>query len=353
MGRPKVVIAGAGFAGVKVAKLLRGKADITLVAPTDRFVYLPLIHELISESETPPSVSKKLKDIFRTATLVESRVVAVEGSEAITAEGERLPFDVFVDAIGAEPNDFGIPGVRDHTFSFYSIRDALLANGNLKAAAASVYGRPLKVLIIGASFTGIEVAGETRELMQKLDVECEIELLDAGSKIFPHQSAAFRRAIHDEMRRADLNVTLGSRITAVNDGVVVVVDEKGRRAHAGDVILWCAGARPRSIDGIDTNVLPTLRSVTRNDVYIVGDAANFPREMAVPKLAQTAEAQAKVVAHNILHPDDPRDYEVELKGLIVSIGQARAVAEIGGSLLTGSVPWQIKKRLYKTKIALA
>lgn len=325
---------------------------MTIIAPTDRFVYLPLIHELVSEHETPPSVSKRLSDIFQTATLVEDRVIGIDGHEAVTASGDRYPFDHFVHAAGAEPNDFGLPGVRDHTFSFYSIRDAILANGHLKAAAASVYGRPLKVIIVGASFTGVEVAGEVRELMRKLDVECSIELLDAGDDIFPYQSDEFRAAVWDGLNALDLQVRLRCRIAMVNESVVVMGKGKDKEAIPADVILWCAGARPRTIDGVDNDVGPTMQMKGRDDVWVVGDAANFPREMGVPRLAQTAEAEAKVLAHNILNPDKPKEYQADVKGIIVSLGQDRAVADMGGALLTGKVPWQIKKRLYKTKIRL-
>lgn len=351
-GKPNVVIAGAGFAGVKTAKALRGKANITLIAPTDRFVYLPLIHELVSEHETPRTVSKRLSEIFQTATLVEDRVVAIDGNEAVTASGARYPFDHFVHAAGAEPNDFGLPGVREHTFSFYSIRDALLANGHLKAAAASVYGRPVKVVIIGASFTGVEVAGEVRELMQKLDVDCTIDLLDAGTEIFPHQSKDFRDGVWQALGEMDLNVRLGCRISIVNEGVVLMGKGEDKEAIPADVILWCAGARPRTIDGVDPNVDSTMQMQGRDDVWVVGDAANFPREMGVPKLAQTAEQMAPVAAHNILHPDRMKPYAPELKGVIVSVGHERAVAEMAGTTLTGKIPWHIKKRLYKAKIRL-
>ena len=352
MAKPRVVIAGAGFAGVKTAKALRGKADITIIAPTDRFVYLPLIHELVSEHETPSSVSKRLSDIFQTATLVEDRVVAIEGNEAVTASGDRYPFDHFVHAAGAEPNDFGLPGVREHTFSFYSIRDALLANGHLKAAAASVYGRPVKVVLIGASFTGVEVAGEVRELMRKLDVECDIDLLDAGEDIFPHQSKEFRDGVWKALGEMDLNVRLGCRISIVNEGVVIMGNGPDKEAITADVILWCAGARPRTIDGVDPNVGANMQMAGREDVWVVGDSANFPREMGVPKLAQTAEQMAPIAAYNILHPDRMKDYRPELKGVIVSVGRDRAVAEMAGTTLTGKIPWHIKKRLYMAKIRL-
>lgn len=347
----RVVIAGAGFAGIKVARALQGRANVTLIAPTDRFVYLPLIHELVSEREKPPTVSKRLPHIF-SGTLVEDRVAAIEGNHAVTASGQRHEFDHFVHAAGAEPNTYGVPGVRENSFSFYSIRDALLANGHLKAAAASVYGRRPRVLIVGASFTGVEVAGEVRDLMRGLDVECDIELLDAGKDIFRHQSTMFRDEIWKALKQMDLKVHLGRRVVLVNEGVVVTDDDK-KQAIVADVILWCAGARPRTIDGVDPNVRPTLQSATRDDVWVAGDAAQFPAKMGVPKLAQTAEKQALIVAHNILHPHQMRTYKLSLSGIIVSIGRSRAVAELrGGTVMSGKIPWHIKRRLYKTKMRL-
>lgn len=348
-----MVIAGAGFAGVRVAKLLQDAAKVTVVAPTDRFVYLPLIHELVSEKETPPSISKHLAQILPNARLVEDRVESVEGNTATTASGDRIPFDHFVHAAAAQPNDFGVPGVREHTFSFYSIRDALMANGHLKAAAASVYARKPRVLIVGASFTGVEVAGEVRDLMEKLDVDCEIHLFEAGERLFPKQSNRFRAKVHEALDNMNVQIRFRTRIRLVNEGVLIH-GHPARAADTGDVILWCAGAKPRSIQGVDAHVRPTLQSAAKDNHWVVGDAAEFPAEAGIPRLAQTAEQQAYVAAHNILFPDAMQSYVMDYKGIILSIGRNRAVAELAnGRVLSGRIPWEIKRRLYKAKIRMA
>ncbi|MBW3583006.1 MAG: hypothetical protein KY455_07905, partial [Euryarchaeota archaeon] len=94
--------------------------------------------------------------------------------------------------------------------------------------------------------------------------------------------------------------------------------------------------------------------VARDDVYIVGDAAQFPREMGVPKLAQTAEHQAEIAAWNILNPERHKHYATLVKGIIVSIGHDYAVAELSGDMVyTGKIPWHVKRTLYKAKIRLA
>ena len=104
------------------------------------------------------------------------------------------------------------------------------------------------------------------------------------------------------------------------------------------------------LDGVDGSVDMTMRSSARDDVFFVGDAALFPREAGVPRLAQTAEMQAPIVAHNVLHPESMKTYEPKLKGVLLSVGQNKAVLEAGAVVLTGMIPWQMKKRMYKAKL---
>lgn len=348
----RVVVAGAGFAGINVAKRLESDCDVTLVAPTDRFVYLPLIHEVLSETTLPGDVTKKLNDILPRTKLVHGRAAKVEEFELVTAAGERIPFDDLVVAVGAEPNDFGVPGVQEHALSFYSVGDALRANATLKVKATEVRDRPLRVVVIGASFTGVEVAGEAAELLDKLDVAHEILLLDALPEIFPRQGAEFRQAVYEGTERLGLEVRTGQKIVQVLPDEVRVAGEDGPIAVPADVIFWCAGVRPKRIEGVNPNVRDTLQSVARDHIWLVGDSADFPREAGVPKLAQTAEQQAKLCAYNILNPETPKRYDAAVKGLILAIGERFAVAEVADQVWRGQIPWHVKRNLYKAKIAL-
>lgn len=352
--RERVLVAGAGFAGVRVAKALEAKRDVTLVAPTRQFVYLPLIHEVLSENVSPRKVARALDEVLPDTTLVYGRAERVVGKELVTHDGEHLPFDKLVVAVGAEPNDFGVPGVKRHALPFYSVGDALMANATLKQHVAERGGARLRVAVVGASFTGVEVAGEAAELLREIGVDHEVVLLDAMDTIFPQQSQSFREGVREGLDRLELHLRLGQRIVEVREHAVVVAGDDGPAEVPADVTFWCAGAKPRQVYGVNPQVRPTLQSIARDDVFVVGDAASFPRERAVPKLAQTAEDQAKLAARNLLRPDDMRAYEPNVKGLIVSIGHGYAVAELkGGAVFTGAVPWHVKRQLYKARIRLA
>lgn len=353
---PRVVIAGAGFAGLNIAKALRDACDATLVAPTDRFVYLPLIHEVLSETVGPDDVTRRLKGVLAGVKLVHARADFVDRHELVLTDGRRLGFDVLVVAVGAEPNDFGVPGVGQHALPFYSVGDALRANAVIKMAVADAHdqGRSLRMTVVGAGATGVEVAGEAEMLVKKLSIDHSILVLDALPEIFPRQTAKFRKEVRAGLDRLGIEVRTGQKITKVARDHLVVEDKDGMHRIDSDVTFWCAGVRPRAIAGVDPKVRRTLQSVARDDVYVVGDAATFPKDLPVPKLAQTAEEQTAVVAHNILHPGRKREYRPHVKGIIVSVGHNYAVAELAGRrVMAGNIPWHVKRALYKAKIALA
>lgn len=352
--KQRVVVCGAGFAGIKVAKGLESKAEVTLVAPTDRFVYLPLIHEVLSDSVLPREVTKPIGSILKKAGHVHGRAVKVEGNTLHTAAGETIPFDKLVVAIGAEPNDFGVPGVKEHALSFYSVGDALQANAMVRMKASEKKkGEKLKVVVVGASFTGVEVAGELAELSDNLGIERDILLLDALPKIFPRNSTEFRMGVEEGLDRLGLKVRTGQKIVEVRADAVIVDGDEGPVEVPHDMVFWCAGVKPRDLEGVNPNTRDTLQSVARDDVFLVGDSTRFPREKGVPKLAQTAEEQAQLAVHNILDPEKMKHYNPVVKGLIISIGEGFAVAEIsGGYVYKGKIPWHVKRSLYKAKIAL-
>lgn len=353
----RVVVAGSGFAGLGVARHLQDECDVTIVSPSGRFVYLPLIHEIVGETVDAPEVTRALADVLPKCAIVVDKVASVYDKEIVTARSERIPFDVLVVAVGAEPNDFGVKGVKEHAITFTSAGDALRANAALKIASADAADafRPARVLVVGAGYTGVEVAAEAAALLDRLGSEREVLVLDALPEIFPRQSPEFRDGVREGLDRLGITLRTSQRIVEVRADGAIVQGKDGRTSlEPADAIFWCAGAKPRQVPGVDPNVRPTLQSVARDDVYVLGDAARFPKEWGVPQLAQTAEQQAEIAAHNILHPERPRPYEPSIRGVIVSVGPGYAVAELTkGPVLTGKVPWTVKRNLYKAKILFA
>lgn len=343
-----MVVVGAGFGGLTLAQEIAQDVDVTLVAPGGRFVFVPLMHEVLGESVAPPEVVLDAVSRARGARVVAEAAARVEGREVVLDTGARLPFDVCVVAVGAQPNDFGVPGVGEHALFFQTLEDAMRANAAVKDAASR---GEVRVAIAGASFTGVEVAGEVHALLQKLGAAGSITLLDALPEVFPQQSPRFRQRVREALSERRMRLRLSAKIVEVRPGEVVVQDAP---AEPADVIFWCAGVKPRALPGIDARVRWTLQSEARDDVFVIGDAAQFPKGANVPRLAQTAQDQARACAWNVLYPDAMRPYEPHVRGLVVSVGRHHAVAELaGGLVLAGDLPWHVKRLLYKAKIALA
>lgn len=345
--RRRVVVAGAGFAGMKAAELLTTDHEVVVVAPRPRFTFLPLVHELLSEETVPADIERGLDEIAP-ATYVQGKAAAVEEKRLVTEDGQRIRFDALVVAIGAEPHFFGVPGAREHALPLWSLHQALAVNVRLKRLllmppTAGSY----RITVVGAGATGLEVATEAAAFFDRYDAPHEVRVLEMRPQIFPESRARFRREVRKGLKRLGVQLmtqTVVKEVTA--DGPRVAMGEDEQRVLASDATIWCAGIRGRMVRPLSMKVDWTLRSVDHDAVWIAGDCARFPEPVA--QLAQTAEAQGEVVAYNVRHPDQPKTYEPKVKGTILSLGPGYAVAETGtGNVMAGKLPWHLKKQYYK------
>ncbi len=347
-----VVIAGAGFGGLKAAELLQGHANVTLVSPDDRFTFKPLTHELVSEESTPRRITRPVEDKL-TGEHVVARAVQVKDGHLTTGAGEEVAFDKLIVAIGAEPNYFGVPGAREHALPFWSLRDGLRGNSRLKELLVEgpAHGDRFHVNVVGAGLTGLEVATEVAAFFERYQAPYQVNVPELREELFPHMEEGFARATEKGLERYHVNVLLGAQVQEIRPDGVDVQLAGDEVVLPSDLTFWCAGIQGRTLDPLSMEVRPTLRSVDDEDVYIVGDCARFRREdydAPVPQLAQTAEQGAEVAVHNILTPHREKRFDPKVKGTILSLGPGYAVAQLRtGHVMSGRLPWHVKKQLYK------
>lgn len=248
------------------------------MAPEGRFVYVPLMHEVLGESIAPPEVMLDIARIIPSARVVPSRALRVDKNEVALESGDHVAFDVCVVALGGVPNDFGVPGVQEHALTFQTLEDALRANAAVKSAVAKGASR---IVVVGASFTGIEVAGEIHSLLAKFGSRARLVLMDALPDIFPHQSPLFRQRVREALDERGIELVLSSKIKEVEPGAVVV---EGRANVEGDVVFWCAGVKPRGIDGVDSHVRATLQTLRVTTFSWSATQPSSPRGWTCPSL---------------------------------------------------------------------
>lgn len=384
-----IVIVGGGAGGLELATRLGNrlgknkKAAITLIDSTRTHVWKPLLHEIAAGSMNPDKheleyMAQAHWHNFR------FRLGRMDGLNRATKEvtvaphfdedgAEVIPrrtfkYDTLVIAIGSTTNDFGIKGALEHSIALDTQGQAerfhrRLHNALVRAQTQTTPIQPgqLEVVIVGAGATGVELAAElhntTRELaaygLDKIDADrdVKISIIEASDRVLPALPPKLSTAVELELKRLNVQVLTGERVTEVSD--------KGVTTHSGhfipsELVVWAAGIKApdflKQLNGLETNrinqlvVKQTLQTTLDENIFAFGDCAACPwigHDGNVPPRAQAAHQQAsllfktmkKRVANNTNLPNYIyRDY-----GSLVNLGRYSTVGSLMGALSGGSM----------------
>src|SRR5246500_5944364 len=243
----RVVIVGGGFAAVKFAKTLREKlsaaeCEILLFNRENHMVFHPLLADVAGASINPDAAAAPLRQMLPGVSCRTERVqrIDLQSSEIEFDDGNgvltRLHYDHVVVACGAESNLGIIPGMTDHAFAFKVMRDAIDLRQHIvrqmefaEAATDPDLRRwHLSFIIVGAGFSGVEVAGEMNELVRsstrfyrnfrKEDVT--VSLVHTRDVILPEVARSLGEFARKKMEKAGIDILLNVRaVAATHDGV--------------------------------------------------------------------------------------------------------------------------------------
>lgn len=364
MSRPRIVIVGAGFAGYRTAKELsrkaRGKADITLLNPTDYFLYLPLLPQVAAGILEPRRVTVSLSGTLPRVRLVlgeadgidmDARTVHYTDPEGGTGS---LSYDRLVLAVGSVNKLLPIPGVAEHAHGFRGLPEALYLRDHvtrqveLAAAADDRAGCAARCtfVVVGAGYTGTEVAAhgqlstdaQVRRHPLREDVRPRWILLDVADRVLPELDEHLSRTADRTLRERGVEVRMGTSVKeATSDGVLLTDGEFVETR----TLVWCVGVRPdplvestgQPVERGRLVVDPYLRLPGRPEVFACGDAAAVPDldnpGGVTPMTAQHAWRHGRTVAHNIaasFGDGEPEPYRHRDLGFVVDLGGAKAAA---------------------------
>src|SRR5271166_2239550 len=203
--RLRVVIIGAGFAGLSAAKALRAApVDLVVIDRHNYHLFQPLLYEVATAGLSPADIAAPIRQILGrqdNTTVMLANVAGVDVSrKEVIAEGRRIPFDKLVIATGAQHAYFGhdewgkyAPGLKRIDDATYVRRRILLAFEKAETETNEEERRRLlNFVIVGAGPTGVEMAGAIAELAKKaLARDCRtidparIILIEAGPRVLP------------------------------------------------------------------------------------------------------------------------------------------------------------------------
>jgi NADH dehydrogenase len=371
--RPQVVVVGAGFGGLSVARALaKADADVLMLDRNNYHGFWPLLYQVATAGLEPEAIAYPARAILRKYANTSFRLAEVRGvdfeQKLVLIDGEPIPYDYLVLAAGSANNYFGNAALAAKTFGMKDLDEAeRLRNHVLLAFERAVSERDparraalLTFVIVGGGPTGVELAGAFVELIRHvlrkdypmLDVaQARVVLVEAGERILASFPASLQRNALRRLKKMGVELRLQTAVADVRDGEVRFKDGT---TLAAETVVWAAGVRSAQIAdtlpvalgrGARVKVAPTLALPERPEVFVIGDMAyleGYKQGQAYPMVAPVAIQQGKRAGRNILaliagEPQQPFRYFD--KGQMATIGRRAAVFDAFGVRLTGFLAW--------------
>jgi NADH dehydrogenase len=362
----RVVVLGAGYAGLTLARRLEARlpktVEIVVVDDSEQHLVQHELHRVIRHPTVEDAITVPLRDVLNRATIRTARVERVDrdarqvhlrdeasrASEGRTQSDDVLGYDYAAVCLGAETAFYDLPGVDEYGLPLkrlvhaHRIRDAFLD-------ACEVDGR---AVVGGAGLSGVQVAGELAALADERGADVEVTVLERLDSVAPAFPDAFQSAVRDALDSAGVAVHTNARVTGATAEAVELDD----RTVPYDTFVWTGGIRGPDALGSDR---PVVRGDLRLDdhTFAVGDAARVVDAdgAAVPASAAAAIREARTVATNVDRlvswdldagatdefPPKLSPFRFDAPGWIVSVGDD-AVATVGPKVFTGAAARAMK-----------
>jgi NADH dehydrogenase len=371
--RPRVVVIGAGFGGLSVAKALkRAPVDLVVIDRENYHLFQPLVYQVAMAELSGNDISASIRAVL--ARQKNTRVLLGEVSaidferRVVTTQDCTVEFDYLVLAAGARPNYFGkdewselAPSPKSLDAALDIRRRVLYAFEEAEALEGDslLRRRLLEFVIVGGGPTGVEFAGALAELsrrglardFRRIDPgTAKVHLVEGGDKVLGHFPGNLPERAAEQLEELGVILHPGKRVMAIDDHGVTLSD--GTRLDAATVI-WAAGVKPvalaemvpgeRDREG-RVKVGPDLSVPGHPNVFVIGDMAHFEEAggQVLPGLAPVAIQQGHAVARNLdreLRGEAREPFRYFDKGMLATIGRSRAVGAVGNVRFSGFIAW--------------
>jgi NADH dehydrogenase len=368
----RIVVIGAGFAGLAVARgLNKSLAHVTLIDRDNYHLFQPLLYQVATAALSPADIAEPIRRMVRgqdncEVLLGDITAIDIKGRQ-ITIDSRSLDYDVLVLAAGATPSYLGHDDWGQFAPGLKTLADARDIRARLllcfeyaeKSRDPQERERLMTFVVVGGGPSGVELAGSIAELarhtlsrdFRHIDPKsARIILLEAGSRILESFPASLSRYAAETLAKLGVDVRQGC---AVNDITADTVDANGHQIHCG-LTIWAAGVKASPVAGmlgVETDkhgrvpVDANLTVIGLSDVYALGDIALFKSAggKALPGLAQVAKQQGeylgRALAAKIASGAAPEPFTFHDRGNVAIVGRHSAVVDFGWIRLTGIAAW--------------
>ncbi|GGH17597.1 NAD(P)/FAD-dependent oxidoreductase [Silvibacterium dinghuense] len=372
--RPRVVVVGAGFAGINAAKqLAKLPVDVTVIDRTNHYTFQPLLYQIALAVLSPADIAQPIRRILSGNTNTEvlmDEVVSIEApSRRVHLEsGAIVAYDYLVLATGSTHSYFSHPEWAELAPGLKQIEDAteirrrvLLAFELAERQMVETGSHPpLQFVIIGAGPTGVELAGAisdiTRLYMAKdfhhIDTKkTKIIILEGSPAVLGMYPTDLQQKAILQLHKLGVEVHTGALVTDLQPGYVIIGEGAQTKRIESVCTLWAAGVKSSPLGRLlaasmgNDSILDRrgcvlvdehLNPKGHPEIFICGDLAHFEQDgKQVPGVAQPAMQMGRYAAGRIgLLVCDPsaaaqqKGFRYFDKGDMATIGRKMAVARI-------------------------
>ncbi|HLU50953.1 MAG TPA: NAD(P)/FAD-dependent oxidoreductase [Flavobacteriaceae bacterium] len=379
MEKKKVIVVGAGFAGVTLSKKLdKNLFDVLLIDKLNHHQFQPLFYQVATSQIEPSSISFPIRNIFKNQNHVQVRMAEVlsihqETNSISTTIGE-FQYDYLVLAMGCKTNFFGNENISKHAFTLKSTYDAITIRNHIlqvfekmthvsEEEKESLYN----LIVVGAGPTGVELSGAFAEIKKHiLPVDYpgidfskfKIFLVEGSNHTLNNMSEKSKKESETYLEKMGVTIIKNTFVQDY-DGETIALNN-GETIHSKTVI-WAAGVIANTMEGMpEIAKLPGNRiKVDRqnkvegsSNIFAIGDIANMPTEKypkGHPQLANVAINQAKLLAKNLkagLRSKPFQSFEYTDLGNMATIGRNKAVVDFPFMHIKGYFAWLIWMSLH-------
>jgi NADH dehydrogenase len=377
VGGKRILVVGAGFAGLYAAMGMKGLARaghrVTVVNSENFMQYQPFLPEVASGTIDPRAVVVPLRTVLRHCEIVIGEVERVDHerrrARVRLADGRprEIGYDVLVLTPGSTSRVLPIPGLAEHGVGFKTVEEAIylrnrvLSQLDVAAATDDEQARraALTFVFVGGGYAGVEALGELEDLARDAMAtypslhpeEMRWVLVDAAPKILPELGEDLAEYASERLALRGIEIAVSTRLDSYLEGVVRLSD--GRSFGAG-TLVWTAGVRPSPLardsglpvdEGGRLRTDEFLRVLDVADAWAAGDAAAVPDRTTgglMPPTAQHGMRQGRRVARNItawLDGGRMEPFVYRNIGAVCSLGRYKGIATIWSVKLRGFPAW--------------
>ncbi len=373
--KPRIVIVGAGFGGVKLAKLFaKENVNVTLVDRHNFHLFQPLLYQVSTAVLSTDEIAYPVRTFFRENKNVEFFMAKAQGVDKdrkvlLTNHGE-IAYDYLILAAGATTNFFGMENVEKYSYGMKTLQEAvhirnhvlhMFERANKCEDSEEERRRMLSFVVVGGGPTGVEEAGALTELIavqkkeyHNLDFdEVSVKLIEATPDVLLMMAPNLRQHTVKVLERKGVDVLLNTQVMDYDGESLKLKD--GTEIPTKTVI-WAAGVKAvpfiancgSEVDrGGRIIVNEKLQVEGSENVFAIGDCAHFQHgtERPLPTVAPVATQQAKVAYENIMKlirgQKDLATFHYRDLGSMATIGRGEAVVDKTkmNPQMTGFIAW--------------